>query len=339
VDFSGLYAPLFAARTGSSPMLTTTAAFTFPTPPNGNTFPSPCDQSTTLGSSLGFVGCGPGTTTSTIDATSAFGQLEAGAWLDALQYPMYSGQVLNGQTTYAVAGGSELFLFNSSGGTGPFPPPTVTQAQPTDTVARFTFVVHGTPTTQGVSSANAQTGFFFGDAGTPCSDYPCPTPTPVWAFYAPGVNSFETVVSFDLPFVSGVPLLAEFNLAAAVQVTGDPAQGTQTYSAQTSMDLRSTATLARIQLFPGIPGNLGQEITNFNVLSASGTSYTPTGILTNACDLRRDGSVDVADVQLIVNEALGGIPAAIDLNGDGTINVVDAQIEIAAALGRVCSIN
>jgi hypothetical protein len=348
VDFSGLYPPLFAAGglqcaesetdciTGSSQLFTTTAAFTFPAPPSGNAFLSPCDQSITLGSTVGFVGCGSGTTTSTVYASSAFGQLEAGAWLDASQYPMYSGQVLNGQATYGVAGGAELFLFNSN---GPFPPPTVVQAQPTDSVARFTFVVHGTPTAQGVSAANTQTGFFFSDAGMPCPDYPCSTPAPTWAFYAQGANSFETVVSFDLPFVSGQPLLAEFNLAAAVEVMGNPTQGAQTYSAQTSMDLRSTATLARIQLFPGTPGNLGQEITNFDVLAASGTSYTPIGIRTNVCDLRQDGSVDVADVQLIVNEALGAVPAAIDLNGDGAINVVDAQIEIAAALGRACSIN
>jgi hypothetical protein len=41
----------------------------------------------------------------------------------------------------------------------------------------------------------------------------------------------------------------------------------------------------------------------------------------------------VADVQRIINEALGGAPVESDLNSDGTINVVDIEIVINAVLG------
>jgi hypothetical protein len=57
----------------------------------------------------------------------------------------------------------------------------------------------------------------------------------------------------------------------------------------------------------------------------------------DACDLEHTGSATVADLQLIINEALGVAPAANDLNGDGLVNVVDIQIEIDAVLGMGCA--
>ena len=55
------------------------------------------------------------------------------------------------------------------------------------------------------------------------------------------------------------------------------------------------------------------------------------------CDLKQTGSVSVADVQLIINEALGVTPVVYDLSGTGVVNVVDVQIEINAALGLSCA--
>jgi RHS repeat-associated protein len=55
------------------------------------------------------------------------------------------------------------------------------------------------------------------------------------------------------------------------------------------------------------------------------------------CDLNQDGSTNVADVQRIINQALGVSAAANDLNGDGVINVVDVQIVINAALILGCA--
>ena len=55
------------------------------------------------------------------------------------------------------------------------------------------------------------------------------------------------------------------------------------------------------------------------------------------CDVSQDGSTNVVDVQLEINEALGVAPAANDLNGDGVVNVVDVQLVINAALGLGCA--
>jgi len=55
------------------------------------------------------------------------------------------------------------------------------------------------------------------------------------------------------------------------------------------------------------------------------------------CDIKQNGNLNVADVQLIVNEALGVTQAVDDLSGDGAVSVVDIQIEINAALKLGCT--
>jgi hypothetical protein len=45
----------------------------------------------------------------------------------------------------------------------------------------------------------------------------------------------------------------------------------------------------------------------------------------------------VTDVQLMINEVLGVAPPANDLNADGVINVVDLQIVTNAAVGLACA--
>ena len=45
----------------------------------------------------------------------------------------------------------------------------------------------------------------------------------------------------------------------------------------------------------------------------------------------------MTDVQRLINQALGALPAANDLNGDGAVNVVDVQIVINAVLGLGCT--
>jgi hypothetical protein len=56
-----------------------------------------------------------------------------------------------------------------------------------------------------------------------------------------------------------------------------------------------------------------------------------------SCDLKGNGVIDISDVQLVINEALGVAPAVNDLNGDGVVNVIDVQIELNAALGLGCA--
>jgi hypothetical protein len=55
------------------------------------------------------------------------------------------------------------------------------------------------------------------------------------------------------------------------------------------------------------------------------------------CDLNSDGVVDVQDVQISINKALGLVPCGTgDLVGTGSCNVVDVQRVVNAALGQSC---
>lgn len=73
---------------------------------------------------------------------------------------------------------------------------------------------------------------------------------------------------------------------------------------------------------------------------AQGSSFSVDDMtLISRCDINSDGVTNVADTQLIVDEALGlsTATATDDLSGSGAINVVDVQIVINAALGLGCA--
>ena len=55
------------------------------------------------------------------------------------------------------------------------------------------------------------------------------------------------------------------------------------------------------------------------------------------CDINGDGNTNVSDIQLVINEALGVVPATHDLNADAVVNVADVQIVINAVLGLGCN--
>lgn len=90
------------------------------------------------------------------------------------------------------------------------------------------------------------------------------------------------------------------------------------------------------------PGTMTPGAYNGNITLTSGVnavrvpvtlSITETG---SPCDTNQNGTINVASVQKIVNEALGIMNATNDLNRDGVVNVVDAQIVADAALGLGC---
>ena len=56
----------------------------------------------------------------------------------------------------------------------------------------------------------------------------------------------------------------------------------------------------------------------------------------NPCDLNNDGVVNVVDVQLAINMAVGVVPCVANIDGIGVCNVVVVQRVINAALGGSC---
>ena len=99
----------------------------------------------------------------------------------------------------------------------------------------------------------------------------------------------------------------------------------------------------------------GQEDTNINTNTeyyaarnvVTSDTYLTTQTYTiqgtggqaySACDINRDGVVNVADVQAILKQASGSSPpGASDLNGDGVVDVVDIEFVVDAVLSYGCA--
>ena len=56
----------------------------------------------------------------------------------------------------------------------------------------------------------------------------------------------------------------------------------------------------------------------------------------STCDVNQDGSTNVVDVQLEINQALGVASCKSDFNKDGRCNVTDVQRVVNAVLGGAC---
>src|SRR5262249_14081021 len=80
-------------------------------------------------------------------------------------------------------------------------------------------------------------------------------------------------VSFPVSFQTRQPVLALFELSAAVLAVSDPASPNATFDAAVASNYAATSRLTKIQLFPGTSDNLGPEITHVSIQSQSGTDY------------------------------------------------------------------
>jgi hypothetical protein len=107
------------------------------------------------------------------------------------------------------------------------------------------------------------------------------------------------------------------------------------------------ASLAPGQSYPPITVTVNVAATTpspgVNTTSVSGggssdTSYSSdiTIITPLTCTVTGDSAASVADVQRVIGQALGIVPATYDFNSDGVINVLDVQIVANAVLGYGC---
>ena len=106
--------------------------------------------------------------------------------------------------------------------------------------------------------------------------------------------------------------------------------------------LGAGASYLAITVTVNVASNATASLTNQASVSGGGSATAnasdPTTIThLTTCNVNGLGSTNVADVQTIINEALGVMPAVNDLNGDGVVNLVDVQIVINALLGLGCS--
>ena len=57
----------------------------------------------------------------------------------------------------------------------------------------------------------------------------------------------------------------------------------------------------------------------------------------SVCDAAQHGTVNVVDIQRLIGESFGQLPAVDDLNHDGVVNALDLRMALNAALGMGCA--
>jgi len=92
-----------------------------------------------------------------------------------------------------------------------------------------------------------------------------------------------------------------------------------------------------------VASNATSPLVNTANGSGGGSAVSPvdhdsTNIVSLTCNVTGNPTPGIADVQKMINEALGGSAPLNDLNQDGWVNVVDVQIVINAVLGLGCTL-
>jgi uncharacterized repeat protein (TIGR01451 family) len=97
-----------------------------------------------------------------------------------------------------------------------------------------------------------------------------------------------------------------------------------------------------ITVVAAVSSSAGSQVTNRVTVSggesADATETVVTPVSPLSCAIDGGASATVTDVQILINEALGLGAVLDDLNRDGVVDIADVQIEINAALGSTCFI-
>ena len=114
-----------------------------------------------------------------------------------------------------------------------------------------------------------------------------------------------------------------------------------TTSCKTSISLSGGGSYPPITVTVNVAMNASPTVTNTAGVSGGASSTSPsygdsTNVLPLTCTVTGDKTPTVADVQALINEALGLYPAAFDLNTDGVVNVADVAIVVSGVLTGNC---
>jgi hypothetical protein len=123
---------------------------------------------------------------------------------------------------------------------------------------------------------------------------------------------------------------------------------TGTYTDNSTQNLTSTATWASTNTVTATIVTGGANAGKASGLAAGTTSITasasgvtsPSTALTvtglGPCDVNQDGTFNVPDIQMTINQALGKNVPVSDLNSDKVVNLVDVEIVARSVLSGVC---
>jgi hypothetical protein len=114
-----------------------------------------------------------------------------------------------------------------------------------------------------------------------------------------------------------------------------------TSSCTTTSPIGAGGSYPPITATVNVASNATSPLTNVAAVSGGGSAVSPsasdaTTVVPFTCTFTGGATPTVADVQMIIDEALGLYPPAFDLNGDGTVNISDVEIVVNAALSASC---
>jgi M6 family metalloprotease-like protein len=153
----------------------------------------------------------------------------------------------------------------------------------------------------------------------------------IWIEYRQPIGSFDPTLNLYSPNIFGGALIHyedpnDANAGQTLLLDFTPTSTPNNFADAALVAGRTWSdpdTTLRISI--GTPAAAGLPVT------ISGAASGPP------CDMNGDGSVNVIDVQLSVNKALGITACgAGDLDGDGSCTVIDVQRVVLAALGGSC---
>jgi hypothetical protein len=125
-----------------------------------------------------------------------------------------------------------------------------------------------------------------------------------------------------------------------VTITGSnygAAQGTSTVTFNGTLASPTSWSSTSITVSVPLAATSGNVVATVGGVPSNGMPFSVTTLSgVSACDINGDKSVNVSDVQSLINEASGISPAVHDLNHDGRVTVADVQIVINAVLGLGC---
>jgi hypothetical protein len=146
---------------------------------------------------------------------------------------------------------------------------------------------------------------------TPCLSGPATLPTGA-------VNQVYPATTLGVAGANGALIWSATGLPAGLSI--DPSSGTIT---GTPLTANGSPFLVQVTA-------IGDGLTLKGVYSLP---------ILSLCDLSQNLTTTVTDVQAIVNEVLGVASPVHDLNGDGVVNIVDIQLVVNAAIGFGCLAN
>jgi hypothetical protein len=112
-------------------------------------------------------------------------------------------------------------------------------------------------------------------------------------------------------------------------------------SCTTATSIGAGASYPQITVTVDVAANATSPLINQASVSGGGSttiaSYNDTTTITPlTCTVTGDSAPSVADVQMVINQAGGTVPATFRFNSDGVIDVASVQIVANAVLGNGC---